>query len=212
MGESGILIADEHEVARSGVRAILEAQPNYQVVAEASNGKEAILKASRTKPDIAIVDYALPLVNGAEVTRQIRARSRKTEVPILTMHATEAAINESLKAGARGYVVKTDARQHILAAIEALAAHRPYFTPQISEVLLESFVKSLSGEQTVLTRRERGVVQLIAEGHTNKEIAKLLGISLKTVETHRAAIMHKLHVSSLAALVRFAVRNKVVEP
>ena len=128
------------------------------------------------------------------------------------MHATEAAINESLKAGARGYVVKTDARHHILAAIEALAAHRPYFTPQISEVLLESFVKRLSREQTVLTRRERGVVQLIAEGHTNKEIAKLLGISLKTVETHRAAIMHKLDVSSLAALVRFAVRNKLVEP
>jgi DNA-binding NarL/FixJ family response regulator len=206
-----ILIADDHEVVRSGLRTILEGLTNCEVIAEAADGKEAILKAIETKPDIAVVDYALPLVNGVEVTRQIRARLPKTEVLIFTMHDTETLIHELLKAGARGYVLKTEAKQHLLAAVEALASHKPFFTAKISEALLKSFLTKGSPSQSPLTNRERSVLQLIAEGHRSKEVAALLGISLKTVETHRASIMQKLNIHSPAQLVRYAVRNKIVE-
>ena len=172
------------------------------MIAEAADGKEAILKAIETKPDIAIVDYALPLVNGAEVTRQIRARLPKTEVLIFTMHDNETLIHELLKAGARGYVLKTEAKQHLLAAVDALASHKPFFTGKISEALLKSFLTKPSPSQSPLTNRERSVLQLIAEGHKGKEIAALFGISLKTVETHRASIMQKLDIHSPAQLVR----------
>ena len=206
-----ILIADDHDVARSGLRNILEAQPNCEVIAEACDGKEALLKAIEMKPDIAVLDYSLPLVNGVEVTRQIRTQLPKTEVLIFTMYDNEAVVQRLLRAGARGYVVKTDARQHLLAAIEALASHKPFFTDKISEALLKSYLAQPEQQVSSLTNRERGVVQLIAEGHTNKQIAQTLYISLKTVETHRAAIMRKLNLSSPAALVRYAIRNKIVE-
>ena len=207
-----ILIADDHDVVRDGLRRLLEAQPNCEVVAEAPDGKEAILKAVETKPDIAVVDYSLPLVNGLEVTRQIRSRLPKTEVLIFTMHDNEIVIDDLLRAGARGYVLKTDARRQLLDAIASLAAHKPFFTPQISEALLNSFIKRHHPERSsVLTPRERQIVQLITEGHTNKVTANLLNISLKTVETHRAAVMGKLNLSSSAALVRYAIRNNLVE-
>ena len=206
-----ILIADDHDVVRDGLRRLLEAQPDCEVVAEAPDGKEAILKAVETKPDIAVVDYSMPLVNGLEVTRQIRSRLPRTEVLIFTMHDSESVIEDLLRAGAKGYVLKTDAKRNLLEAIESLAAHKPYFTPQISETLLDSFIKQQHGESSPLTRRERQIVQLIAEGHTNRKIAKLLNISLKTVETYRAHIMRKLNVSSSATLVRYAIRNKLVE-
>ena len=176
-----ILIADDHEVVRSGLRSFLEAQPNWHVVAEASEGPEAIVKAVETRPDVAVVDYSLPLVNGIEVTRQIRARLPKTEVLIFTMHDNETIIQQLLKAGARGYVVKTDAKQHLLAAIETLASHNPYFTSSISEALLRAHLAKSRPIGAPLTNRERGVVQLIAEGHMNKEIAIVLNISIKTV-------------------------------
>ena len=207
-----ILIADDHEVVRSGLRTILEGQPHCEVIAEAADGKEAILRAIDTKPDVAVLDYSLPFVNGLEVTRQIRARLPRTEVLIFTMHDSETLIHDLLKAGARGFVLKTEAKRELLAAIEALASHRPYFTAKISEALLESFLAKPQRQQSVLTNRERGVVQLIAEGHSNKEIGGLLNISMKTVETHRASIMRKLNLSSSAALVRYAIRNKLVEP
>jgi DNA-binding NarL/FixJ family response regulator len=206
-----ILIADDHEVVRSGLRKILEAQLNWEVVAEAGDGKDAILKAAETKPDIAVLDYSLPLVNGIEATRQIRARLPKTEVLIFTMHDNETLFQELLKAGARGYLLKSDARRHLIGAIEALALHKPFFTARVSETLLDSFLARPNVEGSALTNRERGVVQLIAEGYTNKQVAYLLGISLKTVEAHRAAIMRKLNLSSSAALVRYAIRNKIVE-
>ena len=164
-----ILIADDHDVVRSGLRTILEAHPNWEVVAEAADGKEAILKAIETKPDVAVLDYSLPLVNGVEVTRQIRARLPRTEVLIFTMHDNETLIEELLKAGARGYLLKSDARRHLIAAIEALAVHKPFFTARVSEALLESFLTRTSQAGSTLTNRERGVVQLIAEGHTNKD-------------------------------------------
>jgi len=207
-----ILIADDHEVVRSGLRKILEAQPNWEVVAEAGDGKDAIHKAAETRPDVAVLDYSLPLVNGIEATRQIRARLPKTEVLIFTMHDNETLIQELLKAGARGYLLKSDAKRHLIGAIESLAAHKPFFTAKVSEALLDSFLARPSREGSTLTNRERGVVQLIAEGHTNKQIANILNISLKTVETHRAAIMRKLNLSSSAALVRYAIRNRIVEP
>jgi len=197
-----ILIADDHYVVRDGLRRLLEAQPNCEVVAEAPDGKEAILKAVETKPDIAVVDYSLPLINGIEVTRQIRSRLPKTEVLIFTMHDNE-------RLSAKGFVLKSDAKAELLAAIDSLASHRPFFTSRVSEALLNSFNKDR--QYLVLTPREHQIVQLIAEGHTNKQIAILLNISSKTVDTHRAAIMSKLNLPSTAALVRYAIRNKLVE-
>ena len=206
-----ILIADDHEVVRSGLRKILEAQPNWEVVAEAGDGKDAIHKAAETRPDVAVLDYSLPLVNGIEATRQIRARLPKTEVLIFTMHDNETLIQELLKAGARGYLLKSDARRHLIGAIESLAVHKPFFTAKVSEALLDSYLTKPHREGSSLTNRERSVVQLIAEGHTNKQIAHILDISLKTVETHRASVMRKLNLSSSAGLVRYAIRNRIVE-
>jgi DNA-binding NarL/FixJ family response regulator len=206
-----ILTADDHDVVRSGLRAILEANPKWQVVGEAVNGRDAIGKAIEVKPDIAIVDYSLPFVNGIEVTRQIRARLPKTEVLIFTMHDNETLIQDLLRAGARGYLLKSDASRHLIAAIESLACHQPFFTAKVSEQLLHSLSTRLDHKASALTGRERQVVQLIAEGHSNKQTATVLNISLKTIETHRATVMRKLNLSSSAALVRYAVRNRLVE-
>jgi len=205
-----ILIADDHDVVRSGLRSILETQPKWDVVGEASDGKEAIRKATELKPDVAVLDYSLPLVNGVEATRQIRARVPSVEILIFTMHDSETLIYDLLKAGARGYLLKSDAKRYLLTAIESLAAHRPFFTASVSETLLEAYLTKPAA-QTVLTSRERGVIQLIAEGHSNKQVADILNISVKTVETHRATVMRKLNLSSAAELVRYAVRNKIVE-
>jgi DNA-binding NarL/FixJ family response regulator len=206
-----ILIADDHHVVRSGLRTILDAQPNWEVVAEAADGKEAVLKAIETKPDIAVLDYSLPLINGIEATRQIRAHLPKTEVLIFTMHDNETLIQDVMKAGARGYLLKSDATRDLMAAIAALAIHKPFFTTKVSEALLESFVMASNAMGSTLTNREVGVVQMIAEGHTNKHVARLLNISPKTVETHRASVMRKLNLSSSADLVRYAIRNNLVE-
>jgi DNA-binding NarL/FixJ family response regulator len=146
-----ILIADDHDVVRSGLRRIVEAQSNWQVVAEAGDGKEAVQKALETKPDVVVIDYSLPLINGAEATRQIRSVLPRTEVLIFTMHDSETLIEELLKAGARGYLVKTDAQRHLIGAIEALAAHRPFFTAKVSEALLESFLSRPARDGSALT-------------------------------------------------------------
>ena len=208
-----ILIADDHDIVRSGLRKILEAHPNWEVIAEAIDGSDAIRKAVETKPDIAVIDYALPMVNGIEVTREIRSRSPKTEVLIFTMHDNERLIENVLKAGARGYVLKTDAKQHLIDAIEALAAHKPFFTGKASTTLLDAYLARPDKEAaSPLTNREHQILQLIAEGYTNKQIANLLRVSLKTVETHRAAVMRKLDASGTADLVRYAIRNKIIEP
>jgi DNA-binding NarL/FixJ family response regulator len=206
-----ILIADDHDVVRSGLRSILEAQPNWEVVAEASDGKEAILKAIESKPDVAVLDYSLPLVNGVEATRKIRACLPRTEVLIFTMYDNESLIEQPLKAGAKGYLLKSDARRHLISAIESLAIHKPFFTAAVSEALLGAYVSRSNQAESSLTPRERSVVQLIAEGHTNKGIAHFLDISIKTVETHRATVMRKLNLASSADLVRYAIRNNLVE-
>ena len=206
-----ILIADDHEVVRFGLRQILEAQANWEVVAEASDGKEAVSRAIETKPDICILDHSLPLMNGLEVTRQIRARVPKSEILIFTMHENEKLVQELLHAGARGYLLKSDAKTYLIEAITSLASHRPFFTKKVSESLLDVYLARPEKVSSVITSRERTVVQLIAEGHTNKEVARLLNISLKTVETHRATIMRKLQATSSAGLVRYAIRNKIIE-
>jgi DNA-binding NarL/FixJ family response regulator len=208
---TSILIADGHEVVRSGLRKILESQPKWEVVGEASDGKGAVAKALELQPDIAVLDYALPLVNGIEATRQIRARLPRTQVLIFTMHDNETVIRDMLEAGARGFLLKSDTSHFLLSAIESLSQHEPFFTAKVSETLLHSFVRRARPAPSVLTPRERGVLQLIAEGHSNKHIAAVLCISLKTVETHRATIMRKLNVPSAAGLVRYAVRNRIIE-
>jgi DNA-binding NarL/FixJ family response regulator len=204
-----ILIADDHDVVRSGLRAILDAQEGWVVVAEAANGQEAVERAIETTPDVAILDYSLPLANGAEVTRQLRVRLPKTEVLIFTMHESEDVVLDLLSAGAKGYLLKSDARRFLIAAVDSLAAHKPFFTGKVSEALLETYLATNRG--TILSPRERAVVQLIAEGKSNKVVGDVLAISEKTVESHRAAAMRKLNLDSTAALVRYAVRNKLVE-
>ncbi|SEI76685.1 two component transcriptional regulator, LuxR family [Sphingomonas sp. OV641] len=206
-----VLIADDHDVVRRGVRTLLETRPNLHIVAEATNGRDALQEAISTRPDIAILDYSLPELNGLDLTRAIKREVPRVEVLIYTMHDREELVLEVLRAGARGYVLKSDTERHLLAAVDALSINRPYFSGVISETLLERFLASSPATQATLTHREREVVQLIAEGLINKEIAHSLGISVKTVETHRAAVMHKLKLRTTAELVRYAVRNNIVE-
>jgi DNA-binding NarL/FixJ family response regulator len=207
-----LLLADDHEVVREGLRHILQARPAWEVVAEAADGKEAVRKAIETNPDVAIVDYSLPLMNGIEVTHQIRSRIESTEVLIFTMHDTDIIIEQLLNAGACGYLLKSDANKSLIEAVESLANHEPFFTRKVVATLLSSFLAQPKRSGTSISGRERSVLQLIAEGHTNKEVGDLLHISLKTVESHRASVMRKLKLSSSADLVRYAIRNQIIEP
>jgi DNA-binding NarL/FixJ family response regulator len=215
MSRTRILIADDHEVVRKGLRSLLEPEPGLEVVGEASNGREAVERTVAEKPDVVVLDIGMPELNGLEATRQIVKVSPRTEVLILTVFETEEVIREVLRAGARGYVLKSDAGRLLLTAVEAVSAHKPFFTSRVSELVLAGF---LSGELrpseetpgTPLTPREREVLQLLAEGKTNKEVAAALGIGLKTVETHRMNLMAKLGLHSVVDLVRWAIRNGIV--
>jgi DNA-binding NarL/FixJ family response regulator len=204
-----ILVADDHEVVRSGLRALLSGQPDWQIVAEAADGKEAVAQALKTAPGVAIVDYSLPVLNGAEVTRQIRQRCPGTEVLIFTMHDNNGLIREVLHAGALGYLLKSDANRLLLTAVETVAEHKPFFTAMVSETLVQSFLAK--GADCPLTASERSVLQLIAEGQTNKRIASILNLSIKTIDIHRAAVHRKLKIQSTAGLVRYAIRNKIID-
>jgi DNA-binding NarL/FixJ family response regulator len=206
-----ILIADDHDVVRRGVRTLLETRPNLVIVAEANNGRAALEEARLTKPDIAVIDYSMPELNGLDLTRALKREIPRIEILLYTMHDREDLILEVLRAGARGYVLKSDTERHLLSAIDALSIHRPYFSGVISETLLDRFLDSAPTAQATLTHREREVVQLIAEGRINKEIGHILTISVKTVETHRASAMHKLKLRTTAELVRYAVRNDIVQ-
>ncbi|MBO9623574.1 MAG: response regulator transcription factor [Sphingomonas sp.] len=208
-----ILIVDDHQAMREGVRSLLAAHANWQVVGEAADGHTALRLAREMQPDIAVIDYSLPLMNGLALTRVLKHELPRIEILIYTMHEREDLIVDVLRAGARGYVLKSDSGTNLVAAVEALALRKPYFSSEISETLLDHFVHSHedSGAST-LTLREREIVQLIAEGKINKQIAHLLDISVKTVETHRATAMNKLKLRTTAELVRYAVRNHIVEP
>jgi DNA-binding NarL/FixJ family response regulator len=209
-----ILVADDHHVVRTGLRSLLETEEGWEVCAEATNGREAVQKAAQFTPDVAVLDIGMPLLNGVGATRQIRKVSPKTEVLILTMLDSEVLIREVLEAGARGYILKDDADGDLIAAVHALSCHEPYLSARISG-LFEKTVGSLGAEvpfdRRRLTPRENEILQLLAEGKSNKDIANFLDISVKTAETHRANIMLKLDFHSITELVRYAVRNKIVQ-
>ena len=209
-----IVLADDHEAIRLGVRSVISSHPDWRVVGEAGDGREALEVVRSVRPDIAIIDYSLPMMNGLELTRAIKKELPRTEVLVFTMHDREDVLAELLTAGARGYLLKSEASKHLLAAVEALSLRRPYFSGNVSQTLLNRFVEMAAREAsaTALTPREREIVQLIAEGRLNKEIAAILELSIKTVETHRAAAMRKLDLKSTADLVRYAVRNNIIEP
>lgn len=208
-----ILIADDHEIVRSGLRAIVEARSNWIVSGEATNGEQAVALAQETRPDVAIVDYSMPIMNGVEVSRRLKALRVRTEVLILTMHESEELLTEAILAGVRGVLFKSDARKQLIFAVEALLDGRPYFTNALLEKLLHDYQTNKQNRtDMLLTSREQSVVQLIAEGHTNKSISEILKLSVKTVETHRASAMRKLRMSSTAELVRYAIRKKLVSP
>lgn len=212
-----ILLADDHDVVRRGLKTLLQEHADWEVCGEAVRGREAVDLAREMQPDIAIVDLMMPDLNGLETTRQIRRVSALTQVLIFTMHHNESLVHDVLEAGARGYLLKSDAERQIITAVEALLKRQPYFSSQVSETVLEGFLRSgrHTGDADAaprLTPREREVIQLLAEGYRNKKIAQTLGISVKTVETHRTTLMRKIGVKSIVDLVRYAVRNQLTEP
>jgi DNA-binding NarL/FixJ family response regulator len=208
-----ILIADDHDIVRCGLRRLIEAQADWKVVAEAGDGKEALSKAVETKPDVAVLDYSMPLINGLETTRQIRARLPNTEVLIFSVHDCEVRIQDCLRAGARGYVLKSDVGRELIGAIELLAAHKPFFTPRASEILLDCVLRQGPNPSlSPLSDREQLLVQLIADGQTHKQIGHRLNLSISLVEAVRAKLMRKLGLSSSAGIVLYAVRSGLVEP
>lgn len=212
-----ILLADDHEVVRKGLRALLESQPGWKVIAEATDGREAVEKARDMHPDIAIVDIGMPSLNGLEATRQIAKKAPRTRVLVLTMHDTNPLIQQVVKAGARGYVLKSDIASDLVSAVDALCRDQTFFTSKVSQIILDRYVgKAATAESapdldSPLTPREREVVQLLAEGKSSKEVAAVLGISVKTAETHRINLMRKLDCHSVAEVVRYAVRNLIAE-
>jgi len=214
-----ILIADDHDLMRRGVKTLLLSHPGWEVCGEAHTGREAVTKAEELKPDIVILDISMPDLNGVDAAKRIRKTSPDTEVLILSMHYSDQLIRDILEAGVRGYIVKSDSDRDLLIAVETLANHKPFFTPRATEVMLTNFNegKSRTGLPTEsmrdrLTSREREIVQLLAEGKSSKEVATSLNISVKTAETHRANIMRKLQLHTVSELVRYAVRNQIIEP
>lgn len=209
-----VLIADDHELVRQGLRRVIAEHGAWDIVGEAADGRAAVELARATHPDVAILDFSMPGLNGLEATRQIRADLPRTEVLVLTMHDTETIVREVLAAGAKGFILKTDAGRVLIQAIELLLQHRPFLTPHVSEIVLDGYLRvGGAGEDAgpPLTAREREVLQLVAEGHSTKAAADALGMSVKTAETHRANIMRKLNIHSLAELVRYAIRNGIIE-
>ena len=205
-----ILVVDDQYLVRLGIRRILHDHSDHEVVGEAGDGQEAISKALETEPDVILLEYLLPLINGLEVVRKILAQRPDTEFLIFTLHDNQVLIEEALKAGVRGYLLKSDPSRDLIAAIAALTVHQPFFTNKVSLLLLEALL-AMPDADPIITNRQRCIVQLIAEGYQTKQIAKILGIGLKTVETHRAHIMDRLDLTSSAALVRYAIRARLAE-
>lgn len=212
-----ILVADDHEVVRRGLCALLQAQPDWEICGEAADGREALEKAQKLKPDVIILDIGMPSLNGLEATRQILKLNPQTRILILTLHDSDQVVREVLNAGARGFLLKSDAARDLVAAVEALRRDKTYFTSKVAAMVLEGFLKQGSPAAVAapptrgrLTPREREIVQLLAEGKSTKEVAVALGLSVKTAETHRSNIMRKLELHSVSDLVLYAVRNNIV--
>ena len=210
-----LLIADDHEVVRRGLRALLQEQSEWQVVAEAVNGSDAVAKASELLPDVAILDITMPSLNGLDAAKRISKLSQRTKILILTMHESDQLIQNALDAGASGYLNKTDAGRDLVMAVKALLSNKTFFTSsaarRLTGGLLGNGRKTPETKRSELTAREREIVQLLAEGKGSKEMATLLGLSVKTVETHRSHILRKLNCHSVTELVRYAVHNHLIE-
>jgi DNA-binding NarL/FixJ family response regulator len=208
-----ILIADDHGLVRRGTRAILHSRRGWRVVGEATNGREAVEKARELKPDVAVVDIGMPELDGVEVLRQIREAVPDTKVLVLTMHDSDPMVRRALDAGARAYLLKSDLTDCLPKAVKAVAEGKRFLTPKVAEIVLEGFLKARSRHQQVeragvrTTPRELEIIRLLAEGKSNKETAALLGITVRTVETHRSKIMLKLGLRSLAELIHYAMRH-----
>jgi len=211
-----ILIVDDHAVVRRGVRSLLESRDGWEVCGEATTGRDAVEQSRRLRPDVVVMDLSLPELNGLDATRQILKDAPGTEVLVLTMHQSEELVRDVLHAGARGYVLKSDADENLISAVDSLRHHKPFVTSTVTTFGLEDHVRHGDRPEehsaNVLTSREREIVQLIAEGQSSKEAASTLGISVKTVEAHRANIMRKLRLRSVSDLVRYAIRNKIAQP
>ena len=215
MDKIRILLADDHTVMREGLRLLLERQPDFIVVGEAEDGRQAVALAETEDPSVVVMDIAMPLLNGIEATRQIVSRNHKIAVIILSMHSDESYVLRALKAGARGYLLKDSAEADLIKAVRSVCQGRTSFSPAISRMLLEDYIRQLQqrGEEDsydLLSSREREVLQLIAEGKSNKEVASMLYLSLYTVETHRAHILQKLNLHSVPELILYAVRKGII--
>jgi DNA-binding NarL/FixJ family response regulator len=214
MGALRILIADDHEVARRGIRSLLEGHPGWEICGEARDGREAVELGSTLKPDIFLLDVGMPNLNGLDAARQILATNPDARIMILTVHDSEQVVREVLSAGARGFLLKSDAGRDLVAAVEALQQRRTFFTPRVAQMMLDGYLRPQTEDAAnhhVLTPREREVIQLVAEGKTTKEIATALNLSVKTAETHRTNLMRKLDLHSVADLTLYAVRNGIVQ-
>ena len=207
-----VMLADDHAVVRRGLRTLIEGVPGWEVCAEAADGNETVALATQTKPDILIMDLSMPGLGGVDATMQIRKILPQIEVLILTMHESDRLAGQALRAGARGYLLKGESEDKLIEALEALARHQPYFSPSVSETLLQGYLHSEpTHDLKQLTPRERQIVKLVAEGKSNKVIAAVLNLSIKTVETHRSAAMHKVGAKSAADLTLYAARNDLVQ-
>jgi DNA-binding NarL/FixJ family response regulator len=219
MNSLRLLVADDHEVVRRGLCALLGGQPDWEIVAEARDGREAVRMAKECKPDVAVLDISMPGLNGLEAARQIHKALSQTKVLVLTMHDSDTFIGEALEAGVRGFLLKTDAGRDLVNAVNALRRNQTFFTPGVAHAISDGHLRPGSpvaiatdrGLRNRLSGRQREVVQLLAEGKSSKEVATLLDVSVKTIETHRANIMNRLNCHSVTDLVRYAIRNHIVE-
>jgi DNA-binding NarL/FixJ family response regulator len=213
-----ILVVDDHSIVRRGIRSLLETQPDMQVCAEAADGVTAMEQVIKERPNLVVLDLTMPEKNGLEVTRLIREESPSSEVLILTMHFSEEVAREVLRCGARGYILKSDADSELLAAVRHIKNNKPFFTGKLAASMAESFVRDTRGsgnngkaEDVALSNREMEVVQLLARGKSNKQAAAMLGVSTRTVESHRNHIMRKMEFGSFSDLIRFAIRSNLIQ-
>jgi DNA-binding NarL/FixJ family response regulator len=211
-----ILIADDHDVMREGTRAVIERQPGWEVCGVAATGREAVEQAFALEPDIVVMDMSMPELNGLDAAQQINRRLPRTEILIFTAHQTDELIREVFEAGVKSFIFKSEAHHFLVEAIQSLSQHKPFFTNKVSEILFSDILNRSERNPTrsrpgQLSAREREIVQLLAEGKSNKEVAGALGISIRTAETHRASVLRKLSLDSLASLVRYAIRNRIIE-
>ena len=214
-----LLVADDHELVRRGMRTIIEAQPGWSVAAEAIDGRQAVEKAKEVKPEVAVLDIGMPVLNGLEAARQIAKTEAKTKILIVTVHESDPLVRDVLAVGARGYVLKSDAGRDLVAAVNAVSNNKTYFTPKVAQIVEGGYLDRKNSQNVLsggpasrLTPRQREIVQLLAEGKSSKEVAAALGLSIKTAETHRANIMTRLNCHSISELVCYAVRNHIIQP